>query len=129
MSAIYKDEPDTGGGVRMHAMSGVLAQNWWAVALRGVVAILFGLIAFFVPVATILSMVIVFAAYMVVTGIFTIIAGVRAAQRRSRWALLVLEGLGSGLIKSTKRWRPQGRWRRDSSSPICHSELRSCGSP
>jgi uncharacterized membrane protein HdeD (DUF308 family) len=76
-------------------MSGVLAENWWAVALRGGLAILFGLIAFLLPGGTILSIILVFAAYMLVDGVFTIIAGVRAAQRRNRWGLLVLEGIVS----------------------------------
>ena len=95
--------PDTGSAsqtqrhetAQMDAMSNVLAENWWAVALRGVVGILFGLLAFFFPAATILSFVLVFAAYMLVDGVFTIITAVRAAQRRNRWALLVLEGIVS----------------------------------
>jgi uncharacterized membrane protein HdeD (DUF308 family) len=76
-------------------MSGVLAENWWVVGLRGVLGILLGLLAFFLPGATILSLVIVFSAYMLVDGIFTIIAAVRAAQRRNRWGLLVVEGIVS----------------------------------
>ncbi|MDF2766723.1 MAG: hypothetical protein K0S81_3718, partial [Rhodospirillales bacterium] len=42
---------------RVQAMSSLLAQNWWAVALRGVFAIIFALIAFFSPGATLLSLV------------------------------------------------------------------------
>jgi uncharacterized membrane protein HdeD (DUF308 family) len=79
----------------MDALSTVLAQNWWAVALRGVFAILFGLIALFVPGATILSMVLFFSAYMLVDGIFGIVAGVRAAGRGQRWGWLILEGLAN----------------------------------
>jgi uncharacterized membrane protein HdeD (DUF308 family) len=75
------------------AMSRLLAQNWWAVALRGGFAILFGLIALFVPVATILALVLFFSAYMLVDGIFAIVAAVRAASRQQRWGLLVLEGI------------------------------------
>ena len=67
------------------ALSAVLARNWWAVALRGVFAILFGIIAFVVPGATMLSLVLVFAAYMLVDGIFAIISAVRAARHGVRW--------------------------------------------
>jgi uncharacterized membrane protein HdeD (DUF308 family) len=75
------------------AMSGVLARNWWAIALRGAIAVLFGIAAFALPGATMLSLVFLFAAYMLVDGIFAIIAAVRAASRHERWGLLVLEGV------------------------------------
>jgi uncharacterized membrane protein HdeD (DUF308 family) len=78
---------------RAHAMSALLAQNWWAIALRGVFAILFALIAFFWPGAAILSFVLFFSAYMLVDGIFGIVAAVRAASNHQRWGLLVLEGV------------------------------------
>src|SRR5215207_2636966 len=78
---------------RAEAMSAILAQNWWAVAIRGVCAIIFGLIALFVPGATILTLVLFFSAYMLVDGIFGIVAAVRDAARHERWGLLVLEGV------------------------------------
>ncbi len=74
-------------------MCALLAQNWWAVALRGAFAILFGLIALLVPGATILSLVLFFSAYMLVDGVFGIVAAVRAARKGERWGLLVAEGL------------------------------------
>jgi uncharacterized membrane protein HdeD (DUF308 family) len=78
---------------RNEAMCALLAQNWWAIALRGVFAILFGLIALFVPGATILSLVLFFSAYMLVDGVFGIVSAVRAARKGERWGLLVLEGI------------------------------------
>jgi uncharacterized membrane protein HdeD (DUF308 family) len=82
-----------GWSARNDAMSNLLAQNWWAIALRGVFAIIFGLIALFLPTAAILAFVLLFAAYMLVDGILAIIAGVRAAQRHERWGWLVFEGI------------------------------------
>jgi uncharacterized membrane protein HdeD (DUF308 family) len=76
-------------------MCALLAQNWWAVALRGVFAVLFGLIALAVPGATILSLVLFFSAYMLVDGVFGIVAAVRAARQGERWGLLILEGLAN----------------------------------
>jgi uncharacterized membrane protein HdeD (DUF308 family) len=74
-------------------MCALLAQNWWAVALRGVFAILFGLVALFLTGPTILSLVLFFSAYMLVDGVFGIIAAVRAARQGERWGLLILEGI------------------------------------
>jgi uncharacterized membrane protein HdeD (DUF308 family) len=75
------------------AMRVVLARNWWAVALRGALAILFGLIALALPGAVLLSLALLFAAYLLVDGVFGIIAAVRAAQANERWVLLLLEGV------------------------------------
>jgi uncharacterized membrane protein HdeD (DUF308 family) len=77
----------------VEAMSALLARNWWAIALRGVVAILFGLMALAMPVAVMLSMALLFAAYLSVDGVFAIVAAVRAAQAHERWGLLIVEGI------------------------------------
>src|SRR4051812_30805029 len=81
------------GAARLDAMSAALARNWWLVALRGVVAILFGAVAFIAPGAFVLSLVLFFAAYMFADGLFAIVGAVRAAQRHERWGFLLLEGL------------------------------------
>lgn len=78
---------------RTEAMNDMLANNWWAVALRGVVAILFGIAAFAMPVVTMLSLVVVFAAFSFVDGVFGIIAAVRGARRGERWIWLLLNGI------------------------------------
>ena len=75
------------------AMSNLLAQNWWAIALRGVFAIIFGIIALLMPGAALLAFVLLFAAYMLVDGVFAIIAAVRAAQGHQRWGWLIFEGI------------------------------------
>jgi uncharacterized membrane protein HdeD (DUF308 family) len=75
------------------AMSNLLAQNWWAIALRGVFAIIFGIIALVMPGAALLAFVLLFAAYMLVDGVLAIVAGVRAAQRHERWGWLIFEGV------------------------------------
>lgn len=74
-------------------MSAVLAHNWWAIGIRGVLGILFGLIAFTMPAAAMLSIVLLFSAYMLVDGAFAIIAAVQAARSQERRGLLVLEGV------------------------------------
>ncbi|MDJ0512466.1 MAG: HdeD family acid-resistance protein [Methyloceanibacter sp.] len=75
------------------ALSEVLADQWWIVALRGVVAILFGLVCFFFTPAAILAAVLFFSAYMLVDGVLAIWSGVKAARNGKRWGLLILEGI------------------------------------
>jgi uncharacterized membrane protein HdeD (DUF308 family) len=76
-------------------LNALLAQNWWAVALRGVLGIVFGLIALILPGAAMLSLVLVFAAYMLADGVLGIISAVRAARRKERWGWLTFEGFAS----------------------------------
>lgn len=74
-------------------MSAALARNWWAVALRGVAGIIFGVIALLLPGAAMLSLAWLFAAYLLVDGAFAIVGSIRAAERHERWGLLLVEGL------------------------------------
>ncbi len=68
------------------------AMSRWGLALRGVVAILFGFIVWVWPAITLLALVIVFGIFAIAGGIFAILAGVRAPTARNRW-LLIVEGI------------------------------------
>ena len=79
-----------------------LSRTWWILAVRGAVAVLFGLLALIWPEITLLALVLVFGAYAFVDGVFALIAAVRGPELAggSRgW--LVLEGLlgiGAGIV-------------------------------
>jgi uncharacterized membrane protein HdeD (DUF308 family) len=74
----------------------VLRHYWWALAIRGFVAILFGLMAFLIPGVTIALLVLWFGAYALVDGIFSIVAAWRAPDG-SRWGSLLIEGI-AGIV-------------------------------
>jgi uncharacterized membrane protein HdeD (DUF308 family) len=74
-------------------MSARLAQYWWAIALRGVAAVLFGIVALLLPGATIVALTLLFAIYMVSDGILAIVAALRASRQHQRWGWLVLEAI------------------------------------
>ena len=84
---------------KTEAMNDMLANNWWAVALRGVVAILFGIANAAMPLVTMLSLVVVFAAFSFVDGVFGIIMSVRGARKGERWVWLLLSGI-LGIVAS-----------------------------
>lgn len=79
-------------------MISMLARNWWAFVARGILAILFGLIALFIPGVTMLSLVLLFAAYAIADGVMAIISAIHAARQGERWSLLVLEGIADIII-------------------------------
>lgn len=70
-------------------MTMVLVRNWWAYALRGTVAVLFGFGALVFPGITLAVVVAMFAIYAMVDGALAVVAAVRAAERNERsWSQL-----------------------------------------
>jgi len=66
-----------------------LSENWWALALRGLLAVLFGLIALFLPLDTLTAVSWVFGAYAISEGVLVVLTGVR----RTRYSgVLIAEG-------------------------------------
>lgn len=74
---------------------------WWAFLLRGIFAVLFGILALAWPLATIAALVLLFGAFVFIDGLFTVIHSFQLRKTENRWWVLLLEGLagiGVGLI-------------------------------
>jgi uncharacterized membrane protein HdeD (DUF308 family) len=80
--------------VQPQSILSVVTGNWWVLALRGVLAVLFGLLAFIAPVATLTVLVLFWGAFALVDGIFAIVAAFRVAGGRGRWWLIIEGVLG-----------------------------------
>jgi len=76
----------------------ILAGNWWAIALRGLMAVLFGALALFLPGLTLVTLVLLFGAYALMDGIFNVLASFRSASEH--WAFLIegLIGMAAGVL-------------------------------
>jgi uncharacterized membrane protein HdeD (DUF308 family) len=70
-----------------------LKTNWWIIALRGILSIIVGIMALFMPATTLLIITLVFGAYSIVDGIFYIVAGINRAREERAWGNLILLGL------------------------------------
>lgn len=78
-----------------------LESNWWAFALRGILSILFGGAAICMPLTTLVTMTIIFGAYSIVDGIFSLVSGINRLSKKKRWGTLILNGwigILSGLV-------------------------------
>lgn len=85
----------------MNGMLDYLQRSWWIFLLRGITAIVFGVMAFVWPALTLAMLVILFGAYVLVDGIFGLIDAVRYRDRLPRIWPLVLEsllGIAVGLL-------------------------------
>jgi len=74
-------------------MLNLMTQNWWMLAVRGLVAVLFGIAAFLWPGITLWVLVALFGAYALVDGIFALFAAFTRDVERRRWWALLFEGL------------------------------------
>lgn len=75
-----------------------LTAHWWLPVVRGIVAILFGILAIAWPHETLVVLILLFGAFCFVDGIFAIVLAVRYATHHERWAVLLLEGVLGVLI-------------------------------
>ncbi|WP_237067663.1 HdeD family acid-resistance protein [Microbulbifer guangxiensis] len=73
----------------------VLAENWWLLLLRGIAAVVFGLLAFVWPGLTLLTLVILFGVYALIDGFIALIAAVKGRHRSTPMWWLILAGLVS----------------------------------
>lgn len=86
-------------------MNGDLALNGWALALRGVLGIVVGFVAFVLPGVTLLALTFLFAAYALINGILSFGMAFHAARFQSRWWALILEGVAGVVIAAiTMTW-------------------------
>ncbi len=74
-------------------MGMIVFHSWWALALRGVLAILFGLVALFWPHPTLKVLVICFGAFALVGGSFAAVVALGDRGTHERWVVLLVEGL------------------------------------
>jgi uncharacterized membrane protein HdeD (DUF308 family) len=65
----------------------------WSLALRGVIAIVFGVLAILWPAVTLVALALLFGAYALVNGVMEIVAAFRRQPDAARRAALVLAGL------------------------------------
>lgn len=70
-----------------------MTSNWWALALRGAVSILLGLVAITMPGLTIAAIVTVFGVYAIIEGVLAIMASIRGIREHDRWGWMMVEGV------------------------------------
>lgn len=76
----------------------VMSDNWWVLLIRGIAAILFGLMALILPGLTVVALLIAFGAYAIVDGVMGCILAFRRKSEDDRWWVWLIEGLLSIVI-------------------------------
>jgi uncharacterized membrane protein HdeD (DUF308 family) len=81
-----------------------LAKNWWMLLLRGVIAIVLGVLTFIWPGVTLLTLVIFYGAFALADGVLAIAAAVMGRAPAPRWWLVVVGLLGIAVGIMTFAW-------------------------
>lgn len=81
----------------------LLAENWWVLLLRGLFAVLFGVLTFVWPGLSLLSLIILFGAYSLVDGVVALYGAFKGrgeARGYSLWWLLFvgISGIAAGIV-------------------------------
>src|SRR5262249_54331370 len=92
----YVANPPLGPRVLLHA----LARHWWLLLLRGICAILFGVLTFVWPGITLLTLVLLYGAFALVDGVLALAEAVMGGAPAPRWwlALVGLLGIAVGIL-------------------------------
>ena len=77
-----------------------MSRDWWIIALQGVAAVVFGVLALVWPGITLLALVFLFGAYAVVDGVLALIGGLRRTGGGPDWWRVVqgVVGIAAGVI-------------------------------
>src|ERR1700761_5716404 len=70
-----------------------LQTHWWALTLRGIFAIMFGIAAVFWPGLTLVTLIYIFSAWVLVDGIVRIVTGIGRIGHHQMAFLTILAGL------------------------------------
>lgn len=77
----------------------LLTRKWWVVGLRGLAAVVFGIVALVYPGITLTALVFLFGAYALVDGLFAIATAIGGPSGHRVWFLLEgLAGVAAGII-------------------------------
>jgi uncharacterized membrane protein HdeD (DUF308 family) len=82
-------------------LANIFARNWWVLLIRGLAAILFGVLTWMRPGLSLATLVLFFGAYALVDGLFAMWAAIAGRHEHEHWWVLLLEGLmgiGIGLL-------------------------------
>jgi uncharacterized membrane protein HdeD (DUF308 family) len=81
-------------------LSHALAKRWWLLLLRGVVAVLFGVLAFVWPGLTLLTLVLFYGAFALADGVIALAAAITGSRSVPTWWLVLvgLLGIAAGIV-------------------------------
>ena len=80
-------------GIIGQGFANILSRTWWALLLRGIVAILFAICAFTMPGISLTSLTLLFGAFVFIDGIAGVYTAIAGRHDHEQWVILLLWAL------------------------------------
>ena len=83
----------------------LFARNWWIYIIRGVLALIFGMYAWFMPGIAMKILLMFFGIFVLIEGIFAIVGSIAGRKYSEVWWIVLLEGIAGlalGLFTLTR---------------------------
>ena len=100
MSAMPSPAPEPAAPPMLHA----LARYWWLILLRGIAAIIFGVLAFIWPGITLVTLILFYGAFALIDGVLALVHAFMGDNKGSRWWLALIGVLGILIGLLTFMW-------------------------
>src|SRR5262245_3817514 len=79
-------------------LADVLSRYWWTTLIRGVIWVLFGIVAFTRPGISLFTLTLLFGGFVFIDGIAHIVSAFGGRREHERWWVLLLTGLAGVLV-------------------------------
>jgi hypothetical protein len=84
-------------------MDSFFVRSWWVPALRGLAGILFGVLALAWPGMTLVTLILLFAAYALVAGLASVAGAIRHRRTEDEWRIAMLAGVAGERVRHRER--------------------------
>ncbi|WP_100124168.1 HdeD family acid-resistance protein [Snodgrassella alvi] len=91
-------------------LADLLSENWWIVLIRGIAALIFGLLTWFYPFISILVMMMFFGVYALIDGVMGIVISINGRRTHQDWWLMLIWGIVSILAGMVTFFVPGITW-------------------
>jgi uncharacterized membrane protein HdeD (DUF308 family) len=79
-------------------MSSFYQRSWWSLMIRGVLAVIFGMLALFAPAKTLDFLIVLFGIFVLVVGLVATLGAIMHRKESENWWLILIPGVAGIVI-------------------------------
>ena len=80
------------------SLTTMLQRSWWVLLVRGLAAIVFGVLTWMQPAASAVALLVIFGAYVLVDGVLGVYGAIKTRHQSSHWWVMLIWGLAGVIV-------------------------------